>query len=174
MIFQGDKPTSCVISFDLSIFYSLAYMVPSWFIRLAVSFNIFFSFLLLRFVTGDGILLFSNRWIVNVPISWSQRFFWMNVLSLNICLISFVRNTLQILIIFTKSTRSSSNGINSLRCGGHLLFFKPNLEPLAQNSFISLLWFMKKIDFHGNFFINTWSFLSAVVYVSFVWFWDVL
>ena len=72
--------------------------------------------------------------------------------------------TLRNLIFFTKSTRSSSNGINSLSCRGHLLLFKPYTEPLAQDSVVSLLLFMKKIAFHRNFFMNN-SIFSVYVYI---------
>ena len=72
--------------------------------------------------------------------------------------------SLRNLIFFTKSTRSSSNGINSLSCRGHLLLFKPYTEPLAQDSVVSLLLFMKKIAFHRNFFMNN-SIFSVYVYI---------
>ena len=110
--------------------------------------------LLLHFVTRRH-SPFSNRYIFdvllgNVNVFSDERTFL--ICSRNFIWKSFL--TLQNLIFITKSTRSSSNGINSLSCRGRLLLFKPYTESLAQSSSVSLLLFMKKITFHRRFFIN--------------------
>ena len=111
--------------------------------------------LLLRFVTGHGILLFqADTYLMfyqRKSVLFSDEHIFLKS-SCNFISQSFL--TLRNLLFFTKSMRSSSNGINSLSCGGYLLLFKPYTEPLAQDSVVSLLLFMKKIAFHRNFFIN--------------------
>ena len=144
MIFQGDKTIT-----------SLAYLIPSQFILLSVSLLDFLYVVVTAFCNRWRHSSFSSRYIFDVlsakvNVFFDERTFLKS--SCNFIWKSFL--TLRNLIFFTKSMRSSSNGINSLSWGGHLLLFKPYTELLAQDSVVSLLLIMEKIAFHRNFFIN--------------------
>ena len=164
MILQGDKTIRCAISFDLSsIFSSLVYLILSQFILLSVSLLDFLYVVVNAFCKRRQYSSFPSFVLSAKPIFFDERTFLKS--SRNFIWKLFL--TLRNLIFFTKSGRSSSNGINSLRCGGDLLLFRPYAKPLAQDSVVSTLLFMKKMAFHCNFFMNNRSFLSVVVYKFF-------
>ena len=107
----------------------------------------------MRFATGDSILLFQAGTDLMFFQRKSMFFFDERTFLKSSCdFISKSFLTLQNSLFFTKSTRSSSNCINSLSCQGHLLLFKRYTEPPARGSFVSL--FMKKTPFYHNFFVN--------------------
>ena len=107
------------------IFFYLAYLIPSQFILLSVSLMDFLHLVVTAFCNRRRYSSFSSRYIFDVlsakvNVFFNERTFLKS--SCNFIWKSFL--TLRNLIFFTKSTRSSSNGINSLSCGGHSLLFK--------------------------------------------------
>ena len=110
-----------------SIFASLSYLIPSRFILLSVSLSDFLYVVVTAFCNRWRYSSFSSWYIFDVlsakvNVFFDERTFLKS--SCNFIWKSFL--TLRNLIFFTKSMRSSLNGINSLSCGGHLLLFKPN------------------------------------------------
>ena len=138
-----------------NIFASLVYLIPSQLILLSASLLDFLYVVVTAFCNRRRYSSFSSRYLfyvlsAKVNVFFDERTFLKS--SCNFIWKSFL--TLRNLIFFTKSMRSFSNGINSLSCPEHLLLFKPYAEPLAQDSVVSLLLFMKKISFHRNLFMN--------------------
>ena len=138
-----------------SIFASLAYLIPSQFIVLSVSLLDFLYVLLTAFCNRCQYSSFSSWYIfdvlsVKVNVFFDEHTFLKSLYNFTWKLFLTLWN----LVFLIKSTRLSSNGINSLSCRGHLLLFKRYTKSLAQDSVVSLPLFMKKIAFHGNFFMN--------------------
>ena len=107
------------------IFFYLAYLIPSKFILLSVSLMDFLYLVVTAFCNRRR-YSFSSQYIFDVLSAKVNVFFFdEHAFFKSSCnfiwkLFLILRN----LIFFTKSTRSSSNGINSLSCGGHSLLFK--------------------------------------------------
>ena len=108
------------------IFFYLAYLIPSQFILLSVSLMDFLHLVVTAFCNRRRYSSFSSRYISDVLSAklnvffFDERVFFKSSSNFIWKLFLILRN----LIFFTKSTRSSSNGINSLSCGGHSLLFK--------------------------------------------------
>ena len=114
-----------------SIFAFWGYLIPSHFILLSVSLMVFYMFVLQCFVTDNDIPFQADTYFMFYQRK-SMFFFYEPTFIKSFC--NFIWKsflTLWNLIFFTKSMRSSLNGINSLSCGEHLLLVKPYIEPLA-------------------------------------------
>ena len=107
------------------IFFYLAYLILSQFILLSVSLMDFLYLVVTAFCNRRR-YSFSSQYIFDVLSAKVNVFFFdEHAFFKSSCnfiwkLFLILRN----LIFSTKSTRSSSNGINSLSCRGHLLLFK--------------------------------------------------
>ena len=119
-----------LISILLMTFVSLACLIPSSFIFVAVRLFVFLYFDVMAFRKRFEYSSLLRRYIFDVlstavKVLFDDRIPFRSLASVLWNLLSIFQN----LRFFTNFIKSSSNGTNSFTCGGHLLLFKPNVNP---------------------------------------------
>ena len=118
-----------LISILSMTFGSLACLIPSSFIFVAVRLSVFLYFDLIANCKNLEYSSLIRRYIFDV-LSTAVKVLFDDCIPFR-SLASVLWNllsTFQDLRFFTNFIKSSSNGTNSFNCGGHLLLFKPNVN----------------------------------------------
>ena len=144
----------------LMTFTSLVCLIPSLFIFVAVHLSVFLYFHVIAFCKRFEYSSLLRRYIFDilsaaVKVFFDDRIPLRSLASVLWNLLSTFRN----LRFFTNFIKSSSNYTNYFTCGGYLVLFKPNVNPvLCPVGSVRFLPFIKNMAFQLIFLIKSSTF----------------